>query len=96
MILAAEPVVSGGDVAAGPDVGDRGRVKPVARPSLVPGERPVFLGVKLPVALATRLDAEARRRGVKKAIVVREALEALLGHPDASGRRKEARRGRKA
>jgi hypothetical protein len=36
------------------------------------------LSLKLPAALAARLDAAARRRGINKSELVRQALEAFL------------------
>ncbi len=47
-------------------------------PPLVPGERAVITSIKLPAALLERARAEASRRGIYLAALVREALEREL------------------
>ena len=42
------------------------------------------ISVRFPQEIADRIFAEARRRGVKTSVVVREAVEAALSHAPAS------------
>ena len=63
---------------------------------LVVGERPEFVGVKMPASLVARLDAEAKRRGVKRSVLVRDAIEALLIARGPGRTREGGARGRKS
>lgn len=50
-------------------------VRAAGRPSLTaPGERSPQVTLRLPANLLDRLDAEARRRGVRRSVVVRDVL----------------------
>lgn len=51
------------------------QVRTAGRPSLTaPGERSPQVTLRLPASLLERLDAEARRRGVRRSVVVRDLL----------------------
>ncbi|MBK8462396.1 MAG: ribbon-helix-helix protein, CopG family [Nigerium sp.] len=57
------------------------QARTAGRPSLTaPGERSPQVTLRLPAGLLERLDAEARRRGVRRSVVIRDMLaEHLAG-----------------
>ena len=50
----------------------------MAKPKLVPGEDPVFIGIKVEQDLAKQIDQLAQKRSSNRSALIREAMRRML------------------